>query len=130
MEFESARRVQPQINLSALIDIVFILVIFVVLAANFQRLRGIEVDLPNAAASSDAPTEALVVSIERSGAIDIQGEKVPPAEVQGRLRALREGFDGLVIRADGGVALEVAVRVLSDARLAGFDGVSIATKER
>lgn len=129
MKFASFKREQPSINLSALIDIVFILVIFVVLAANFQRIRGIDVDLPEADATNPSDSEALVVSIPKEGAIEIQGEKVEDDEVQEKLRVLREAFDGIVLMADGDTALSRAVRVLGDARAVGFESVSIASKE-
>ncbi len=129
MEFESFKREQPEINLSALIDIVFILIIFVILAANFQRIRGLDVDLPEADSTTPSKSEALVVSIPKNGPVDIDGLAVEADSVQAKLRELRKKHDALVLKADGNVALERAVRVLGDARAAGFEAVSIASKE-
>ena len=59
MEFDLPRRQVPTINLSALIDIAFILVIFIVLAANFQRIQNVDVKLPRADAEARADPHAL-----------------------------------------------------------------------
>lgn len=128
IEFETGRREQPQINLSALIDIVFILVIFIVLAANFQRIQGIEVDLPNAAPTDDTPSESIVVTIDQSGTVRVGTDVVALDALQARLQNDRATRDSIVIRAAATVDFEVAVKVLSSARRAGFEGVSIATE--
>lgn len=129
MQFESYRRPTPTINLSALIDVVFILVIFIVLAANFDRIRDLELTLPSANASGSAPPEALTVSIPVEGPISLGGEPVAEEEIRDRLSALRPEHDALLLRADGSIALERAVWVLGEASAAGFENVSIATQE-
>ncbi len=128
MEFETARRERPQINLSALIDIVFILVIFVVLAANFQRIQGIEVDLPNAAPTDETPAEPVTVTIDAEGTVRVGAEIVAMDALQAKLQVQRTKKETIVIRAAATVDFEVAVQTLSAARRAGFEGVSIATE--
>lgn len=129
MEFRSFQRAAPSINLSALIDIIFILVIFVVLAANFDRLRDLDVTLPSAHATGRVEPRAVVVVIPQGGAVRVNEEAVAEADLQPRLRALRAEHEALVIAADRGVELERAVRVMGDASAAGFTAVSIATRE-
>lgn len=129
MEFPRPRRNSPSINLSALIDIIFILVIFVVLAANFDRLQELEVNLPSAEGSRDATSEALVVTVPKDGPFKVGEEEVEESELLARLRDLRKDNESLVIAADGTVELERAVKVLGEASKAGFSMVSIATQE-
>lgn len=129
MEFPSYRRAAPEINLSALIDIIFILVIFVVLAANFNRLQELEVNLPSAEGTSEADGKALVVTVPKDGPYKVGDEEVSEAELPIRLKALRKDNESLVIAADGAVELERAVKVLGEASKAGFSMVSIATQE-
>lgn len=128
MEFETARRDRPQINLSALIDIVFILVIFIVLAANFQRIQGIEVDLPNAAPTDETPAEPVTVTIDAEGTVRVGAQIVAMDDLQAKLQEQRAEKEAIVIRAAATVDFEVAVQTLSAARRAGFEGVSIATE--
>lgn len=129
MEFPSYRREAPTINLSALIDIIFILVIFVVLAANFDRMRELELNLPSARGTGEADAKALVVTVPRDGPLKVGDEDVDDPALPQRLRSLRETHESLVIAADGSVALERAVLVLGEASAAGFTAVSIATEK-
>lgn len=127
MELERRRRGTPSINLSALIDVVFILVIFVVLAANFQRLKGIDVDLPEAEASGAVEAKALTVTVSLSGDIEVDATPVAFAKLREALILRRKSQDRMVLKSDGGAAFERAVQVLAEARAAGFEAVSIAT---
>jgi biopolymer transport protein ExbD len=129
LQFHTARRESPTINLSALIDIIFILVIFVVLVANFDRLRDIDVTLPSATATGESDARALVVTIRPEGPLQLDDEEVEEAALGGRLRELRDRHEALLVVADGQVALERAVKVLGEASAAGFTAVSIATRE-
>jgi len=128
MPFEVTRRAPPTLNLSALIDVVFILLIFVVLAANFDRIQSLDVNLPSAQATSPASSEALTLVIPASGAVRLDNVAVAPEELTERLRALRGQHEALLLVADGAVAFERAVAVLGDAAAAGFQNVSIATR--
>lgn len=129
MEFESFRRPTPTINLSALIDVVFILVIFIVLAANFDRIRNLEVMLPEAEAGASAPAESLAITIRSDGSIEIDEDEVAADDVQDHLAARGTPGDPVIIFADGDVAFERAVWVLGEASAAGFQNVSIATRQ-
>ncbi|MEL6188264.1 MAG: biopolymer transporter ExbD [Myxococcota bacterium] len=127
MDLEGRRHETPSINLSALIDVVFILVIFVVLAANFQRLKGIDVELPEAEADGAVNAEALTVTVPRTGDIMVDNALVPFEGLRAALVRLRSTRDSLVLKSDGAAAFERAVQVLAEARAAGFEAVSIAT---
>lgn len=129
MELESRRQEAPSINLSALIDIVFILVIFVVLAANFQRLKGIEVDLPEAAATSTLEDKALTITVPRKGPIQLDDVPVEADRLRAELQHRRLSHESIILKSDGAADFERAVQVLAEARAAGFESVSIATVE-
>lgn len=129
MQFESFRREQPQINLSALIDIVFILLIFVVLAANFDRVREMNVVLPTAENTERPTPDALVLTLAVDGPILLDGQEVSEAQLPAALREQSERFDILVLVSDGRVELERAVKIFDEASAAGFESVSIATRQ-
>ncbi len=128
MEFQSFQRRTPTINLSALIDVVFILVIFIVLAANFDRIRNLDVTLPEAEATASEAPDAVAITIREGGAIEIGDEIVSRDEVQSALESRGDPDDPVLILADGNVAFERAVWVLGEASAAGFRNVSIATR--
>jgi biopolymer transport protein ExbD len=127
-ELEARRRETPSINLSALIDIAFILVIFIVLAATFQRVRGVDVDLPQADADAPVPEEALVITVPPEGPVLFGERPVPMAEVGEALVEARAHHGSVVLSADAAASVERAVRILADAQRAGFEAVSIATR--
>ncbi|MCA9665643.1 MAG: biopolymer transporter ExbD [Myxococcales bacterium] len=129
MDFDTPKREQPSINLSALIDIAFILVIFVVLAANFHRIRNIDVNLPRASAEKSADPKALVVSVPPRGDLSVAGKKVAPDKLAAALRALRGQYKSVLIVADKSASVQRAIRVLSEAQAAGFKAASIATQK-
>jgi len=129
MQFESFERETPTINVSALIDVVFILLIFVVLAANFDRVREMGVVLPSAESTSAATPEAQTLTLKADGTMLLGDDRVQRQELGAALRASRENFEVLVLVGDSKVALEEAVFVFDEAAKAGFESVSIATRK-
>lgn len=128
MEFEGFRREPVTVSLSALVDVVFILVIFVVLAASFDRIRGLDIDLPEGEGEPAESARMLTVTVPKTGPILIEGEAVTEEALEDRLRELRGAHDDVVLFADGAVALKRAVAVLSSARAAGFSRLAIAAE--
>jgi biopolymer transport protein ExbD len=127
--FESHRRPAPTINLSALIDVVFILVIFIVLAANFDRIRNLDVTLPEAEAASLAQAESMSITVRADGSLEVDDAPVHADELRQRLTERGVPGEPVIIFADGDVAFERAVWVLGEASAAGFSNVSIATRQ-
>lgn len=116
------------IDLTPLVDVVFILLVFVLLAATFSRQQAVEVSLPKADSGRPAAHKVLIVSVEAGGQVWVGADKVSPEALRARLDQLRPQYDGLVVRADGRVALDRAVLVIDRARSAGFESMSIATR--
>ena len=127
-ELESRRRPMPELNLSAMMDIAFILVIFIVLGANFQRVRVVDVDLPSADAEADPNDEGLVVTVPKEGPVRFGDRVVAEADLPAALRESRQEHDAIVLLADRDAAVQRAVELLVLAQAEGFDTVSIATK--
>lgn len=128
MQFETRNRTSPTINLTPLIDCVFILVIFIVLGANFHRIQALEVSIPEAKSSGKADAESLVITIPVTGAIDVQGKKVELDELRDVLQPMVTRFETVLLVADQSAAVQRVVQILSDAQAVGFIAVSIATQ--
>lgn len=129
MQFESFERKTPSINLSALIDVVFILLIFIVLAANFDRVREMSVVLPSADQTNPTTAESLLVTIPLEGAILLNQDPVAEGDLERRLRIERERFDVLLLVSDGRVDMNRVISVFDQASKAGFESISIATRD-
>lgn len=128
MQFESFRRETPTINISALMDVVFILLIFVVLSANFDRLQALNVVLPSAANSSESTPEAVILTMTPDGKILVFDQEVAAESLSQHLKSLRTRHENLLLVSDGSVPLDRAVKIFDEAASAGFTSVSIATQ--
>ena len=129
MKFETSQRITPTINLAALIDVVFILVIFIVLGANFHRIQTLDVFIPEAESVNEAEIESLVITIPVTGAIEVAGDKVELSELRQELQSKASRYKTVLLVADRSVPVQRVVTILSDAQAVGFTSVSIATQE-
>jgi len=131
MQFEASHRSGQALNLTPLIDIVFLLLVFFMLTAHFVRDEGLPVELPEAvsamALNNDKPVE-IVISL--SGEITQDGAVILPEDLETRLADLlsRRVEKRVVIRGDAGASLGDCVNVLDAARRAGAAGVDIVTE--
>ena len=128
VQFESYRRRTPAINLSALVDVLFILIVFVMLAASFDRVGALDVEVPRAESVSPTMPEAVQLVVPRQGPMRLDGTPVDLAELGPRLLVARETRSALLLVADGELPLARAVAILSHAAEAGFTNVSIAAR--
>jgi biopolymer transport protein ExbD len=133
MQFEGRRRTSQIPNLTPLIDIVFLLLVFFMLTSHFVQEQALNIDLP-VADSGEAVTEdtQLEVVIKPEGVLLIDDHIVEPDNLQAVLQEQLKGRkDKLVrVRGDRGAPLGEAVTVLDAARKAGADGVDIVTEQR
>lgn len=116
------------LNLSPLIDVIFILLIFVVLVARFVDQERIDVTLPSAEAGRPAELQALEISMTADGDVWVDGAQVPRDALYETFAVHRRGFERAVLIADQEANLQDAVEVISSAKLAGFEAVSLATR--
>lgn len=129
----SEKRVE--VNITPLIDVVFLLLIFFMVSTTFNRESELQIALPQASAGSvELPDEPLEVVVARDGSYLIGGESVAEGNAAGlreRLAgALRERPDQvLVIRADGEAAHQAVITVLDAARKLGVAKLSFATQQ-
>ncbi len=92
-------RLPITLNLSPLIDVIFILLIFVVLVARFVEQERIDVNLPSAAAERPAELDALEITVTAGGVVAIEGEVIGPDH----LCRARGRYRRAVLLADEGV---------------------------
>jgi biopolymer transport protein ExbD len=130
IDFSAVEERKPHVNLSALIDVAFILVIFIVLTATFRQERDMEIDLPQTNSAPNHQTEGLQVTVFADGQVHIDGEQVSRDAVLDVLKSKRASHESVLLTADRGASVQAAVEIMADARLAGFESVAIATTER
>ena len=132
MQFEGRRRSGQMPNLTPLIDIVFLLLVFFMLTSHFVQDQAIEIDLP-VAESGEAVDEdqRLELVITAEGRFLIDDHFVTPETLEAVLREkLSSRKDKqLRVRGDRGAPLGKAVAVLDAARKVGASGVDIVTEQ-
>ena len=120
---------ESDINLTPMLDVVFIMLIFFIVTATFIKQAGIEVIRPEALTAEQKPTVSVLVAIGENGDIWIDKQKVDPTAVRAHIERLHaeNPKGGLVVQADRGAKSEKLMAVLAAARAAGLTEVAIAT---
>jgi biopolymer transport protein ExbD len=120
---------ESDINLTPMLDVVFIMLIFFIVTATFIKQAGIEVFRPEALTAEQKPTVSVLVAIGESGDIWIDKQKVDPTAVRAHIERLHaeNPKGGLVVQADRAAKSEKLMAVLAAARAAGLTEVAIAT---
>ena len=127
------RRSSFGLNLTPLIDIVFLLLVFFMLTAHFVRDNAVTVELPEARSGEavEENEEALEILLDREGKIHIQQLEVKPDELERVLRSkLHSRINKQVrLRGDRDANLGLTVQVMDAARLAGAESFDIITEK-
>lgn len=118
------------INLTPMLDVVFIMLIFFIVTATFIKQAGIEVLRPDALTAVQKPTVSVLVAIGPSGEIWIDKKRVDPTAVRAHIERIHaeNPKGGLVVQADRKATNEKLMAVLSAARGAGITEVAVATE--
>lgn len=123
MRIDSPPRRRAQISLTPLIDVVFILLVFFMLASNFTQLRTIGVNIPADAGAPAEGAEALLVRVYADERLELDGQPVALDELAARVGLLAQGRPVLVQPTEE-ARLQALVSVLD--RLSGLPNVSLA----
>ena len=130
MKFRELRRVRAEPGMTAMIDIIFLLLLFFVLSSSFVLQPGMKVELPRTVTQDHPVRKDLILIIARDRRIFLNNDQVPLESLWGRLieelKAQPQGV--IVIRADRGVPHGLVVRVMDVAKQAGALRMSIATE--
>lgn len=115
-------------DMTPMIDMVFILVIFLLVSTSFVKETGINVDRPAAQTAVRQEHGNILVAIRANGQVWMEGRPVDLRAVRAHVERLHADNPGgsVVIVADKGAKTGVLIQVMDQARLAGVSNVSIA----
>jgi len=118
------------VNMSPLIDCVFLLLIFFIVTTVFVEETGVDVQKPQAASATDLAKESVLIAITADGRVMYGGREIEVAGVRGVVaRQLREKEAPVIIMADADARTATLVDVIDEAKLAGAKQVSIAASK-
>ena len=134
MKFRSEERDSPEIGLTPLIDVVFLLLIFFMVSTTFERSSELNIELPAASAKANDPGDTVIdVAIDSGGGVRVEGSRLADSEtasVRRALTAAAKGLDAppLVISADAHTPHQSVVTVMDAARQAGLYKLTFAAQ--
>lgn len=120
---------ENEINLTPMLDVVFIMLIFFIVTATFIKEAGIQVERPNTVTADTQDDASILIAISANDAIWIDRQERDPRAVRGIIERLHaENPKGsIVIQADEGSTHETLVIVMEAAKGAGVSNVAIAS---
>ena len=118
------RHWRGEVALIALVDVVFLLILFLILAGHFEQIRVFALDAPGpATGSSDRGEAALLVSLAADGSVDLSGEPLSIVELISRLTTQTRA--AVLLRVDPEVRLRKLVALVDSLREHGIDDVAL-----
>lgn len=131
LRFPAKRQRRPAIHLTALIDIVFLLLIFFLLASSFVQQVAVNIVVPEVESENTGLLNDIVVEISHDGTIWFEKTKVTSGQLAKILayQLKSQGTDTVVIRADRRVAYDVVVEAIDAAKLAGAKNLFLVARQ-
>ncbi len=122
---------EATMDMTPLIDMVFILLIFFMVTTTFVKDMKLELERPKASSSVAASSKAIRLFIDRNGETYLDGEPIRVWLIQSKLRDLLGTAPSKVVLVvtDEGVPAGKLIEVVDQARLAGAESVGVATKK-
>lgn len=131
MKFRKKRNEEMGVDMSPLIDMVFILLIFFMVSSTFVKDMKLDLTRPGASSAQKASSKVARVYIDKAGETYIDGQSVKVWAIQGKLRdMLRTSTEKTVlVITDESVAVEKLIEVVDQCKMAGANDVAVATEK-
>ena len=128
--FQYVEEEEAEINITPMLDVVFIMLIFFIVTASFVKESGLEVNRPDAPTAVKKENANFLVAIGASNEIWINRRRIDPRAVRANIERMHaENPEGaVIIQADKKAFTETLVLVMDSARQAGVFNVSIAAE--
>ena len=122
---------EANIDMTPMLDVLFIMLIFFIVTASFVKEAGIDVNRPEAATAVKKDRANILIAISDKGEIWINKRRIDVRAVQANIERLHaENPQGtVVIQADKNATTETLIKVMAASREAGVSDVSIAAQE-
>lgn len=118
------------IDMSPLIDCVFILLIFFIVTTTFVEETGVELERPQAASGISLEKNSILLAVTAGGSVVYGGRDIGVSGVQPLIKRMIQKEDiPVIVQADQDVPTGLFVRVIDEAKLAGARKVSVATRK-
>lgn len=127
----SYKNEESQIDISPLIDMVFILLIFFMVSTTFVKDMQVDISRPGAQSSKPANTKSLRIYIDASEQIYVDGALIRTWVLQSKVREMAKisGMESVLVVTDKRVSANKLIEVVDQCRMAGIKDVGVATEQ-
>lgn len=131
MRFRPKKQTVDNIDVSPLIDMVFILLIFFMVTTTFVKDMKLDINRPSAASASKASSKVVRVYIDKSNEIYVDNQPVKLWAIQSKLRDILRGNSdkSVLVIADDSIAVERLIDVVDECRMSGAKDVAVSTSK-
>lgn len=132
MDFEGRARIHSHLDIAPLIDIVFLLLVFFMLTSTFMVPEAIELDLPESKSAVAIDTTPIIVSLNHTGKIALNGEQISITQLQLLLKPLllKDRDSAITLKSDARTEVQQLLKVMDEIRAAGGQNVALATLQK
>jgi len=120
---------ETEINLTPMLDVVFIMLIFFIVTTSFVKEAGVEVNRPSAATTKQKTEANILVAIKKNDEIWIDKRVVDLRAIRANIERLKatNSQNSIVIQSDKETKTGILIKVMDQIRLAGINNISIST---
>ena len=135
MRLQPHRREEPDVNLTPLIDVVFLLLIFFMVSTTFERETEISIELPEASGQPIQTEKQMVeISIDAKGRYFVNRQEIINTQLDTLKRAIREAAGDqkkprVILSADRNTPHQAVITAMDAARQLGFVNLTFATNK-
>ncbi|MGV6817344.1 MAG: ExbD/TolR family protein [Thiotrichales bacterium] len=129
MKFVKKKADVQNIDISPLIDVVFILLIFFMVSTTFVKDLQLDIDRPSASSATRSSSKVIRVAIDKNSEVYVDNQPVKVWAIQSKLRdLLRVSTEkSILVITDEGVPVKTLVNVVDECRMSGAKEVAVAT---
>ncbi len=123
---------EAQIDMTPMLDIVFIMLIFFIVTTSFVKEKGLDVNRPEENQSNNnQPSTSLSIRIDANGVITMGGREVDVRRVVANAQTFlaNNNTDSAAIQADKDTEHGIVVEVMNQVKIAGIDKISVLVKD-
>jgi len=134
MKFRDHKEEVAEVNITPLIDVVFLLLIFFMISTTFKHEFEVGIELPKAESESELTEKILELSINKQGEYFLNGKKLVNTKSSSIKQALQKLAKGnyklpVIISADGQTPHQAVIRAMDAVNQSGFTRLTFATQQ-
>ena len=115
-----------EVNLTPMLDVVFIMLIFFIVTTSFIKESGVEIERPEASAATPRPDAQVLVAITPEGAVWVDGKAVDVHRIGQEVAGMLSDDGAVVIQADRASTTGLLIEVMDRLKQAGVEQVAVA----